>query len=196
MASLRCVRARAGTWLSCPCRSLDTVPVPLSDASLAVLITNSNVRHTLTGSEYPTRRRHCEQAAAALGKASLRDATLAELEGGDSPLFISGHSLGHQELRPGAGGWVLTWECAAGREALARGGCRMHPCSILQAVSLCCRDTNVSAEARSRLGDEVFRRARHVIGEIARTAQAAQALQHRDYRTFGRLMVESHNSLR
>ncbi|XP_063264945.1 galactokinase isoform X3 [Prinia subflava] len=51
-------------------------------------------------------------------------------------------------------------------------------------------------EARARLGEEVFRRARHVIGEIARTAQAAQALQHRDYRTFGRLMVESHNSLR
>ncbi|KAL2297674.1 hypothetical protein Nmel_016228 [Mimus melanotis] len=88
--------------------SLETVAVPLSDASLVVLITNSNVRHTLTGSEYPTRRQHCEQAAAALGKASLRDATLAELEGGDSPLLISSHSLGHQELRPGAGGWALT----------------------------------------------------------------------------------------
>lgn len=112
MASLRCLRAGAGrgagTQLSCPCRSLETVAVPLSDASLAVLITNSNVRHTLTGSEYPTRRQHCEQAAAALGKASLRDATLAELEGGDSPLLISRHSLGHQELRPGAGGWALT----------------------------------------------------------------------------------------
>ncbi|NWS82109.1 GALK1 Galactokinase, partial [Toxostoma redivivum] len=125
------VMGKEGHALLIDCRSLETVAVPLSDASLAVLITNSNVRHTLTGSEYPTRRQHCEQAAAALGKASLRDATLAELE-----------------------------------------------------------------EARSRLGDEVFRRARHVIGEIARTAQAAQALQHRDYRTFGRLMVESHNSLR
>lgn len=72
----------------------------------------------------------------------------------------------------------------------------MHPSSILQAGGLCCRDTNVSVEARSQLGDEVFRRARHVIGEIARTAQAAQALQHRDYSMFGRLMVESHNSLR
>lgn len=72
----------------------------------------------------------------------------------------------------------------------------MQPQSILQAVGLCCRDTNVSAEARGRLGEEVFRRARHVIGEITRTAQAAQALQNRDYRTFGRLMVESHNSLR
>ncbi|NXQ58951.1 GALK1 Galactokinase, partial [Anthoscopus minutus] len=125
------VMGKEGHALLIDCRSLETVLVPLSDASLAVLITNSNVRHTLTGSEYPARRRQCGEAAAALGKASLRDATLAELE-----------------------------------------------------------------EARNRLGDEVFRRARHVIGEIARTAQAAQALQHRDYRTFGRLMVESHNSLR
>lgn len=72
----------------------------------------------------------------------------------------------------------------------------MHSRSTPQAVRVCCRDTNVSAEGRSRLGDEVFRRARHVISEIERTAQAAQALQRRDYRTFGRLMVESHSSLR
>ncbi|XP_074745184.1 galactokinase [Strix uralensis] len=125
------VMGKEGHALLIDCRSLETVPVPLADASLAVLITNSNVRHTLTGSEYPTRRRQCEEAAATLGKGSLRDATMAELEA-----------------------------------------------------------------ARSRLGEEVYRRARHVVGEIARTAQAAKALQDRDYRTFGRLMVESHNSLR
>ncbi|TRZ19696.1 hypothetical protein HGM15179_007429 [Zosterops borbonicus] len=125
------VMGKEGHALLIDCRSLETVLVPLTDPGLAVLITNSNVRHALTGSEYPARRRHCEEAAAALGKASLRDVTLAQLE-----------------------------------------------------------------EARGRLGEEVFRRARHVIGEITRTAQAAQALQNRDYRTFGRLMVESHNSLR
>lgn len=54
----------------------------------------------------------------------------------------------------------------------------------------------ISAAARSCLGEEVYRRARHVISEIARTAQAAQALQDRNYGMFGRLMVESHNSLR
>uniref|UniRef100_A0A8B9DCQ5 Galactokinase n=1 Tax=Anser cygnoides TaxID=8845 RepID=A0A8B9DCQ5_ANSCY len=125
------VMGKEGHALLIDCRSLETVPVPLTDASLAVLITNSNVRHTLTGSEYPTRRRQCQEAAAALGKASLRDATMAELEA-----------------------------------------------------------------ARGRLGEEVYRRARHVIGEIERTVQAARALQDRDYGTFGRLMVESHNSLR
>ncbi|XP_065591313.1 galactokinase isoform X2 [Cyrtonyx montezumae] len=113
------------------CRSLDAVPVPLCDANLAVLITNSNVRHALSGSEYPTRRRQCQEAAAALGRSSLRDVTMAELEA-----------------------------------------------------------------SRSRLGEEVYRRARHVVGEIERTARAAQALQDGDYVTFGMLMVESHNSLR
>ena len=42
----------------------------------------------------------------------------------------------------------------------------------------------------------VFRRARHVIGEIQRTSQAAAALETGDYEQFGKLMVESHNSLR
>ncbi|NXI57263.1 GALK1 Galactokinase, partial [Chloroceryle aenea] len=125
------VMGKEGHALLIDCRSLETILVPLTDASLAILITNSNVRHTLTGSEYPTRRRQCEEAAVVLGKSSLRDATMTELEA-----------------------------------------------------------------ARSRLGEEVYQRARHVIGEIARTAQAAQALQDRDYRMFGRLMVESHNSLR
>lgn len=92
------------------CRSLETVPVPLTDASLAVLITNSNVRHALTGSEYPTRRRQCQEAAAALGKASLRDATMAELEGGLEASLGSGCSTGQHD---GAG----------------KRGCGMRPCS-------------------------------------------------------------------
>lgn len=62
-------------------RSLEATPVPLADPDLVILITNSNVRHTLTGSEYPTRRRQCEEAAAVLGKDSLRDATIQNLEG-------------------------------------------------------------------------------------------------------------------
>ncbi|NWR78696.1 GALK1 Galactokinase, partial [Centropus unirufus] len=125
------VMGKEGHALLIDCRSLETTPIPMADSNLAVLITNSNVRHRLTGSEYSTRRQQCEEAAAALAKASLRDATMAELEA-----------------------------------------------------------------ARSQLGEEVYRRARHVISEIARTMQAAQALQDRDYQTFGRLMVESHNSLR
>ena len=55
--------------------------VPMKNPDLVILVTNSNVRHELTGSEYPTRRKQCETAAAALGKPSLREVTMAELEG-------------------------------------------------------------------------------------------------------------------
>ncbi|XP_074870266.1 galactokinase isoform X1 [Carettochelys insculpta] len=131
MDQLISVMGKEGHALLIDCRSLETHLVPLADPNLVVLITNSNVRHALTGSEYPTRRRQCEEAAKALGKASLREASMADLEA-----------------------------------------------------------------AQALLNKEVCQRARHVIGEIERTSQAAQALQARDYSTFGRLMVESHNSLR
>ena len=44
--------------------------------------------------------------------------------------------------------------------------------------------------------EETFRRARHVVSEIIRTDQAAKHLERKDFQTFGKLMVESHNSLR
>lgn len=41
-----------------------------------------------------------------------------------------------------------------------------------------------------------YQRARHVIEEIERTVQAVEALKKGAYKEFGKLMVESHNSLR
>ncbi|XP_069809432.1 galactokinase [Dendropsophus ebraccatus] len=125
------VMGKEGHALLIDCRSLEVKPLPLTDPKLSVLITNSNVRHELTGSEYPTRRRQCEEAAKVLGKESLRDASLEDLE--------------------------------------AR---------------------------KDSLSEVCYRRARHVITEIQRTAKAAEALENGDYRLFGKLMVESHNSLR
>ena len=49
---------------------------------------------------------------------------------------------------------------------------------------------------RSELGDVVYRRCRHVVTENARVLQAAEALERSDLREFGRLMAESHRSLR
>ena len=40
---------------------------------MAVLITNSNVKHQLTGSEYPERRAACLDSARAMDKTSLRE---------------------------------------------------------------------------------------------------------------------------
>ncbi|MCU0726053.1 MAG: galactokinase [Planctomycetes bacterium] len=55
------------------------------------------------------------------------------------------------------------------------------------------RDLEVCREV---LGPVLFRRARHVVTEIARTERAAAALGDGDVTTFGRLLVESHESLR
>ncbi|XP_015269965.1 PREDICTED: galactokinase [Gekko japonicus] len=125
------VMGKEGHALLIDCRSLETHLVPLTDSNLVILITNSNVRHTLTGSEYSTRKRQCEEAAKVLGKASLREASMSSLEA-----------------------------------------------------------------SKALMSEEVYRRARHVIGEIERTTKAAEALQSRNYKRFGQLMVESHNSLR
>ncbi len=54
--------------------------VPLKDPNVAILITNSNVRHVLSNSEYPLRRQSCEEAAKIMGKKSLREATLDDLQ--------------------------------------------------------------------------------------------------------------------
>ncbi|XP_075889796.1 galactokinase isoform X1 [Nelusetta ayraudi] len=125
------VLGREGHALLIDCRSLKATLQPLEDPQLVILITNSNVKHSLTGSEYPTRRKQCEEAASVLGKDSLRDATMKDLE-----------------------------------------------------------------DKKDKLDDVTYRRARHVIEEIERTTQAADALKSRAYKEFGKLMVESHNSLR
>lgn len=57
--------------------------------------------------------------------------------------------------------------------------------------------TPADVEARwNDLGDPVNRRARHVVGEIARTREAAAALARNDFEALGPLMAASHDSLR
>lgn len=51
-------------------------------------------------------------------------------------------------------------------------------------------------EFKEKLDDVMYRRARHVIGEIIRTEEAAKCLEQGDYTRFGKLMVESHDALR
>lgn len=123
--------AQEGCALLLDCRSLEARQVPLADEQLAVLIINTNVRHELAGSEYPQRRRQCEEAAKAMGVSALRDATAAQLE-----------------------------------------------------------------DAKALVDPVTWRRARHVVSEIARTQQAADALQRSDWNAFGQLMGASHRSLR
>jgi galactokinase len=125
------VLAKYDHLLLLDCRSLDVIQVPFHRRDLLVLVTNSNVRHSLDDGGYAARRADCERAAAILGVASLREATLVQVEA-----------------------------------------------------------------SRGELGDRGFRRARHVVTEIARTQAAATALMHGRWDEMGELMAESHASLR
>ncbi len=58
------------------------------------------------------------------------------------------------------------------------------------------RDGSSEMLERAALPDVIFRRCRHVITENARVMQAAAALEAGDLAQFGRLMYESHQSLR
>jgi galactokinase len=125
------VLAKHDHLLLLDCRSLDVLQVPFHRHDLLVLVTNSNVRHSLDDGGYAARRADCERAAAILGVASLREATLVQVEA-----------------------------------------------------------------SRGELGDRGFRRARHVVTEIARTQAAATAITHGRWDEMGALMAESHASLR
>jgi galactokinase len=113
------------------CRSRKTELVPMSDPAVALLITNTNVKHELSGGQYARRRAQCEEAAKILGKPSLREASPDMLE-----------------------------------------------------------------KARAKMDDVVYRRARHVIGEIERTLRAAEAVRRSEWSALGQLMYASHASLR
>jgi galactokinase len=73
------VHGRRGAAVEIDCRSLDyrTVELPTDAAFFAV---NTMVKHALAGSAYRDRVRECAEAAAALGVASLRDATIDQLK--------------------------------------------------------------------------------------------------------------------
>ncbi len=127
------VHAQADSLLLLDCRSLEATPTPLDDPAMTVMIADSRVKHQLAGDgrAYASRRADCEAASLALGTASLRDASLADLE-----------------------------------------------------------------HARPRLDDVLYRRARHVMTENARTLAAAAALEAHDWSAVGAAMAGSHASLR
>ncbi len=72
----------AAIHLDCRAETVETVPFP---EGFALLITNSGVKHELTGGEYNERRNQCFEAASILGVKALRDTTSAALLAADMP---------------------------------------------------------------------------------------------------------------
>ncbi|MDR2756434.1 MAG: galactokinase, partial [Planctomycetaceae bacterium] len=118
------------------CRSRVPKMIPLNDPNITVLIINSNVKHQLTGSEYPDRRRQCEKSAQLLSVPKLRDTTLQQLK------------------------------------------------------------TAQSVFDKEPDGNICFRRARHIVTENDRTVDMADAMVRKDWKRCGKLMYESHTSMR
>jgi galactokinase len=74
------IMGRQNQLLLIDCRSLKTQLVPMSDASVSVLIINTNVKHDLSAGGYALQRSRCETTAKILGVAALRDVTVEMLE--------------------------------------------------------------------------------------------------------------------
>jgi len=129
------VSGRAGRAILLDCRSLQATYVPLP-ASVALVICNTMVRHSIAAGEYNQRREQCERCVEYFrskreGITALRDVTEEDLQ------------------RFGSG-----------------------------------------------LQETLFRRARHIISENARVLEAARAFERGDLKSVGRLMYQSHASLR
>lgn len=68
-----------GHALFVDCRTLEITPAVLSD-ELRIVVVDSRVHHSLADGEYAKRRGDCSAAAEQLGVASLRDASLEQVE--------------------------------------------------------------------------------------------------------------------
>jgi galactokinase len=86
-------------------------------------------------------------------------------------------------------------ELTGGEYAKRRAQCE-QAANILSLPSLRDATADMLMRARDRMEEVVFRRARHVIGEIERTLHAAEAVRASNWPTLGQLMYASHASLR
>jgi galactokinase len=86
-------------------------------------------------------------------------------------------------------------ELGSGQYAKRRAQCEAAA-KILGVPSLRDATDDALSSAKEKMEEVVFRRARHVIGEIARTKQCAAAVRASQWEKAGELMSASHGSLR
>src|SRR5580658_205970 len=86
-------------------------------------------------------------------------------------------------------------ELGSGEYAKRRAECE-QAAKILGVKSLRDATADQLEQAKGKMSEVVFRRARHVIGEIERTVHAAEGIRHSNWPTVGQLMYASHQALR
>lgn len=141
------------------CMSQEPESVPMDDPSVSVLITNSNVKHELSGSEYPERRESCEKAAKLLGHTLLREATMDELlaakdkilaaEDGDRLFKRARHAIG-EDVR------TLKMKDALIARDWATVGAQMYAShdSLRDDFEVSCPEIDVLVEIARKIGPE------------------------------------------
>ena len=128
---------------------------------------------------------HGESGAALLLDTRTLDRRLLPLP--SSLRVVVGNSMVRHELASGEYN-ARRADCEAGVRVLSS---RVSPMRALRDASMSDLDG-----VRTELPERVYRRCRHVITENARVERAADALAAADFDRFGRLMNESHRSLR
>ncbi|HEY5041051.1 MAG TPA: galactokinase [Verrucomicrobiae bacterium] len=86
-------------------------------------------------------------------------------------------------------------ELGSGEYAKRRAECE-QAAKILGVKSLRDATADQLEKAKGKMGEVVYRRARHVIGEIERTVHAAEGIRHSNWPVVGNLMYASHAALR
>jgi galactokinase len=86
-------------------------------------------------------------------------------------------------------------ELGTGEYAVRRGQCETAA-KILGVSSLRDATAEMLEQSKGKMDDVVYRRARHVIGEIERTIHCAEGVRNSNWPTVGQLMFASHASLR
>jgi galactokinase len=86
-------------------------------------------------------------------------------------------------------------ELSGGEYAQRRAQCEAAA-KVLGVASLRDATPEMLERARSKMDEVIYRRARHVIGEIERTVHAAEAIRASNWHAAGNLMYASHDALR
>jgi galactokinase len=89
----------------------------------------------------------------------------------------------------------VTHELGSGEYSKRRAECE-EAAKILGVKALRDATPNQLEKAKAKLSDVVYRRARHVIGEIERTVHAAEGIRQSNWSTVGQFMYASHYALR
>lgn len=97
MDQMASVLGKADHALLLDCRSLEWQHIPIGYASF--LICDTRTKHSLAESEYNTRRRECEAAAESLGKGSLRDVNIDDIDSLPTPLAKRARHVVTENLR-------------------------------------------------------------------------------------------------